>query len=259
MFPKRNISDANIERRKHGRSDYEVMISHEILTDDKIQTGKMFNFSKGGLYFESDQLIYTGDEILIKVPMLSNQLDNYEQLPIDVEIIWRHELENSAFEYGYGGRYVLENEYIDNETHPSELQSRDLPDYRIEDVEDPRNHPRRPLNQLLLIKYKNQVHKGLIKDLSSGGAFIETRSDFHLGTEIELVIAEGKVSEKTIVKGQVVRFSPKGFAVSFTRGSAQRHRNNTACNDIGKPENKNGIDSGTRRIAGYPNEMPFEF
>ena len=259
MLPKNKISEASIERRKHGRSDYVVLISHEILTDDEIHTGKMFNFSRTGLYFESDQLIYTGDEILIKVPMLSNGLDNYEQLPIDVEIIYRRDLENSAFKYGYGGRYVFENEFIDNSTYPPELQSRDLPDNQMEDVEDPRNHPRRPLNQSLLIKHKNQIHKGLIRDISSCGAFIETRSEFRLGTDIELVFSEGKVNAKTIVTGKVVRFSLKGFAVRFTRGSAQRNRNATDRNDIGKPANKNRIDSGTKGIAGYPNEMPFEF
>ena len=47
----------------------------------------MYNFSRGGLYFESDQTIFKGDEILIKVLMLSNEPDSYEQFPIDIEIL----------------------------------------------------------------------------------------------------------------------------------------------------------------------------
>ena len=232
MVQKGKATDADIERRKHRRSKYEALISHEILTDDEIHTGKMYNFSRGGLYFESDQAIFKGDEILIKVLMLSRDADHYEHFPIDVEIIWQRDLETSAYKYGYGGRYLLENDFIDKGSHVSESQSPDLPESQIEDKKDPRKHPRRILNQSLRIRYKGQIHKGSLRNISSGGAYIETGGDFLLGTDVELVISESRAKKKSKLKGKVVRFSPGGFAVSFARSSARRSPNESDRNSI---------------------------
>ena len=125
MMREDEISDDNGERRRHRRTNYEAMISHEILTDDTIHTGKMLNISKGGLYFESDQTIFKGDEILIKVLMLSDEPDSYEHFPVDVEIIWRRELNKPDYKFGYGGRYILENAFISRDAYSPDRQSRD--------------------------------------------------------------------------------------------------------------------------------------
>ena len=231
------------------------MISHEILTDDTIHTGKMLNISKGGLYFESDQTIFKGDEILIKVLMLSDEPDSYEHFPVDVEIIWRRELNKPDYKFGYGGRYILENDFISRDAYSPDRQSRGLPDNRIGDGKDPRNHPRKPLNQSMLIKYKNQTHEGFIRNISLGGALIETRGDFVLGTDVELVISQAKVKKNSKVKARVVRFSPKGFAVSFAGRPARQNRDAEARNTGKKPGRRNT----TGRTPGLSSQAPFEF
>ncbi|MBW2412685.1 MAG: PilZ domain-containing protein [Deltaproteobacteria bacterium] len=259
MVQKSNVKDGNVERRRHGRTNFEALISHEILTDDEIHTGKMYNFSRSGLYFESDQTIFRGDEILIKVLMLSHDPDSYEQFPIDVEIIWQRDLKASAYKYGYGGRYVLENEYIDNGIQEIESEEQGLADHQIEDRDDPREHPRKIHNQSLLIRYKDQIHRGFIKNISLGGALIETRGDFLLGTTIELIISEGKVKKKMNVKGRVVRFSPRVYAVNFARAPARHRRKQSTRHTIGPPATKGKIDSRPGGASGDSNEKPFEF
>jgi len=259
MFRKSKIAEVNIDRRRHRRSSYEAIIAHEILTDDIIHSGKMFNFSKGGLYFESDQTVYQGDEILIKVLMLSNEPDNPEQFPFDIEIIWHRDLKNSAYKYGYGGKYIFENEFIEKGTDTSEMKSQSLRDNQIEDKKDPREHPRKFHNQSLLIKYKNQIHKGLIRNISSGGAFIETKGSFSLGTVIKLVISEGEVQKKSKLTCKIVRFSPEGFAVSFAKKSVQQNSNDTGLNNIRKSESRSKDDNKVKSTPDFSNEMPFRF
>ena len=53
------------ERRKHKRLKYEARIFHNILSLGIIHTGKLYNLSFDGLYFESDQTLYSGEEINI--------------------------------------------------------------------------------------------------------------------------------------------------------------------------------------------------
>jgi Tfp pilus assembly protein PilZ len=259
MFPKSKITGVNIERRKHKRTNYEAMISHEILTDENIQTGKMFNFSKGGVYFESDQTIYPGDEILIKLLKLPDEPDNYEQFPFGIEIIWHRDLQNSIFRYGYGGKYILDNVLIEKGTDIPEFESQSLHDNQIEDEKDPRENPRRLHNQSLLIKYNNQIYKGIIRNISSGGAFIETKCKFSLGTVIKLFISEGTVRKNSKLKGRIVRFSQEGFAVSLAKRSGQEHRNDSDRRSVTKPGSRSKNENKVKGTPESLDEMPFEF
>ncbi len=58
--------DSNSERRIYRRFVCETDISHDLLAHSHIYKGKLQNFSKGGLYFESDQSIFPGEEVFIK-------------------------------------------------------------------------------------------------------------------------------------------------------------------------------------------------
>ena len=71
---------SNNERRYHKRFKYEAFISHDVSSNDIIHPGKMFNFSKGGLYFESDEPIYPDEEIFV-LPKLA--LPDSSNTPIE--------------------------------------------------------------------------------------------------------------------------------------------------------------------------------
>jgi hypothetical protein len=94
--------DLNRERRIYRRFVYEADISHDLLAHNHIYKGKLRNFSKDGLYFESDQSIFPGEEVFIK---FQNQPDSINddivaQLPFGVKIVWQKDLLNSLFRFG---------------------------------------------------------------------------------------------------------------------------------------------------------------
>ena len=102
------------ERRRHQRFRYEALVSHDVSTDDNTHAGKMFNFCKGGLYFESDQNIYPGEDIFIGLANAADFPGKDTQLVFEVKIIWYKELADSAFRYGFGGRFLNSYDSLDS-------------------------------------------------------------------------------------------------------------------------------------------------
>jgi hypothetical protein len=95
--------DIYIERRKFRRFKYEAIILHDLLTHQNIFAGKIVNFSKGGLYFESDQTIHPGEEIFLKLtkPADARGDDSLPQLPFVVKILWQKNLQASSLIKGW--------------------------------------------------------------------------------------------------------------------------------------------------------------
>ena len=98
------------ERRKHKRFKYEAIISHDIMSLEIIYSGRVHNFSNGGLYFESDQTLYQGEEIYIWTGNNPNLADSDTQILIAVEIMWHKDAPGSAFKYGYGAKLTNAND-----------------------------------------------------------------------------------------------------------------------------------------------------
>ena len=66
----------------------------------------MFDFSKGGMYFESDQAIYPGECIFVALAIHAESPGKDTQLLFDVKIVRAKELEDSPLCYGYGGKFI---------------------------------------------------------------------------------------------------------------------------------------------------------
>jgi len=209
--------DISIERRKYRRFEYEADISHDLLTHSKIFAGKIYNLSKGGFYFESDQTIYPGEDIFIKLENIKDYSgdDFLPQLPFDVKIIWYKDLQRSSFLHGYGAKYTDFNDSLSEIIHLPEFGQQKLHDNQAAADADPRNYPRRNYNRPLMIHYKNQNHRGVVTNISHGGAFIETQIKFPLGRKIVIVVPGSKFRPKAKLQGWVVRRNPQGFAVKF--------------------------------------------
>ena len=56
---------SNSDRRKTKRYHFESVILHDTLLPDIFYDAKMYDISKGGVHFESDQSLYPGEEIYI--------------------------------------------------------------------------------------------------------------------------------------------------------------------------------------------------
>ena len=189
----------------------EMDISHDNVIPDIHYDGIISNLSSGGIYFESNESIFPGDKISVTVKKL-----NEEEITFDVYIIWKKDLPNPPFHFGYGAKSVNPKESI--------VQIPDHDANRITEVEDKREHQRNFFNKQIRLKNHNQVYNGQIRDISRGGAFIETDSIFPIGKKIVLTIS-GKTARKSVkLKGWIVRKNNEGFGISFDRRSGVERR-----------------------------------
>ena len=89
---------------------------------------------------------------------------------------------------------------------------------------DSRKHPRRSCKKPLFFTHKYRHVKGMVIDISRGGAFVETGSKISLGARINLVIHGSNNRNGVGLRGWIVRSSPEGVGVSFDRRSNRERR-----------------------------------
>lgn len=90
------------ERRKSERINCSAAILHNTCPPDFFYRGTMYNFSAGGLYFESDEDLIQGDEITISIKNPPPQFSKKNRQYFDVKIMWCHVLQGSSYQVGYG-------------------------------------------------------------------------------------------------------------------------------------------------------------
>jgi Tfp pilus assembly protein PilZ len=209
----------SIERRHHRRFVYEADISHDLLARHHIYKGKLYNFSKSGLYFESDQTIYPGEEVFIKFEDQPDSIneDMMAQLPFGVEVVWQNDRTDSSFRYGYGAHYLDINDSLVKSIKIPENKREKLLNHNLETEKDPRAFPRRQYHKLLILSYKSKHYKAEFKDISKGGGFIKSGLKFTVGKQIRLIVPGSKIRKKIQFKGWIVRINAEGFGVKFDR------------------------------------------
>ena len=95
--------------------------------------------------------------------------------------------------------------------------------------QDPRQHPRKSYLKSIFFNFRDQQYKGVIKNVSRSGVFIETKAKFLFGESIVLVIPNNHVVKSRRVRGWMVRSSRLGIGVTFKRiydrrsGRERRH------------------------------------
>ena len=218
--------DIYSERRKYRRFKFEAVVLHDLLTQQNIYPGKISNFSKTGLYFESDELIHPGEEIFLKLTKSPDSRgENFlPQLPFVVKILWRKSLQSSSYRFGYGAQYLDPGDALVKNNGTANIEETFPTNNQAKEDEDPRAYPRRTFNKPLVFDYKNQYYRSLITDISHGGAFIKTKLKIPLGKKVIIVIPGSKIRKRSKIKGRIVRRNPEGFAVKFDRLSGRNLR-----------------------------------
>jgi Tfp pilus assembly protein PilZ len=82
---------------------------------------------------------------------------------------------------------------------------------------DPRKYPRKPCLKSVFFNCGDQQYTGLIKNISRGGAFIETADKFFFGQSIELLIPNSRIDQDKPIPGWIVHLSKTGIGVTFKR------------------------------------------
>ena len=216
------------ERRRHQRFRYEALVSHDVSTNDVTHAGKMFNFCKDGLYFESDQNIYPGQDIFVGLAIHADSPGKDAQLIFEVKIIWHKQLRDSPFRYGFGGKFL--NSYDSFDSFPETGQINKLVEQEalqsdFSGDDDSRKQNRRPYNKFLHFSYRNNDYKQVVTNIGRGGAFISTKEKFALGGKLTLTVPGSQSRKEVKVTGWIVRTSPDGIGVSFERRASRERRN----------------------------------
>ncbi len=91
-----------IERRKGERIKCKKFILHDTNPSDFFYRGKVCNYSKGGLYFESNVDLRPEDEITI---LVNKNTDDLTYI-LNAKIRWYKELNDSSYDVGYGASII---------------------------------------------------------------------------------------------------------------------------------------------------------
>jgi len=215
--------DLKFDQRKNKRLRCEAVIWHDNLLPEIFYSAKMYNLSNRGVYFESDQIIYPGEDIYIGLKGPESPI-NENKDHIHVEIKWRKELQNASFRFGYGAKLINTVDTLVKSIDKAKLRQQSSQGHIFKPKKDPRKHPRKPYRKVMIFASKSKNYKGLITNISRGGAYIRTRNTFYLGQMIQLVIPGDKKKNDVKLKGWVIRLSPEGLGVRFDRRTGRDRR-----------------------------------
>jgi hypothetical protein len=204
------------DRRKNKRTAHKTSVALESLDPGTSMVATMFNYSKSGLYFESDTFISPGKEIFIGISgsPYAPEANTYQCHRVQVK--WLKELYNSPYRYGYGVEHHDPVECSAANIIVTETDEDDHLQKGKESEMELRKHPRRSFPKPVYFSADNRYYQGLIRDISRGGLFIQTADSISLGHEIHLVIPGTKFDKNVMIRGKVVRLSRKGVGVKFT-------------------------------------------
>ena len=218
--------EINNDQREKRRFKYEAVIWHDNVLPDRFYAARIFNVSRSGLYFESDQTLYEGEEIYIahKNPEVTGiDSENCTQ----VEIKWRQNLQNSVYRYGYGARFMALDNPLVKSIDKNNLIRQNMQESYPRFKNEPRAHLRELYRKEIVFIAENTEYKGLITDISRGGAFIQTKTKMSLGQTINLYIQGDQSCKDVNIKGWVVRLSPNGIGIKFDRRLRSDRRRNS--------------------------------
>lgn len=187
------------EKRGDIRITHKSPIIVENSKADFIYRARMVNYSKTGLYLESDATFDPGAEIYIGIENspYTSSLDNAPDC-YRVRIIWRKDLQDLFYNHGYGIKIIASYD-------KQNFQGR----------QELRKHPRKSIFKPVFFTSQNQYYSGRIRNISSGGVFIEATGNFTAGQIIKLVIPGTKFDKGVMLKCEVVYFSQNGVGVEL--------------------------------------------
>jgi hypothetical protein len=94
------------ERREYERFPCTAKILHSTNPPDFFYSGTMYNFSKRGLYFESDEDLSEGHEISISIIKPQQKFTKKPHQYFDVKIMWCQKLSGSSYQVGCGAKLI---------------------------------------------------------------------------------------------------------------------------------------------------------
>lgn len=196
----------NTERRKSARIDHTSSLKVKNRNSGAVYKARMLNYSYEGLYFESDSVLESGDQIYIGIQnspyVHANGVFEYKR----AEIRWRKKIKDSYFEYGYGVEFCAAL----NKKNPKRTN------YINKTPEE--NDQNKSIRKTIKILDQGRSCEGLIKDISPSGVFFSAEENFEEGQILSLSLP-AKSDKEIKINGQIVWADEEGFGVVFINES----------------------------------------
>ena len=231
----------NDEYRDNARFDHEAAILIENFPKGSYYHARMFNYSEGGMYFESNIPFRRGTIIIFGI-----ENSPFENCPgvYRAKVKWCKELpdKSSIYYYGVGaeffkpnrlslkiprkitsqktgpaGRHMYQRGVISKPESGRATGPRSTGPLFRNKGQYSRKHPRKPFSRNINYTANKKFYEGLVKDISRGGMFIKSGDKFSVGQELTLAIPSANRLKNLKLKGEVVRTDKEGFGVKFKR------------------------------------------
>ena len=194
----------NIDNRNNIRIDHISLMHIKNLRSGEIYEARMFNYSYGGIYFESDIFLAKNAPVYISIQhspysAKSGVLEYYKG-----EVRWRNCLKQSLFKYGYGIQWFSD-----------EIAQR-LKQSAAGNIEELRKHPRKPFTRSVKFGTRGVISQGTTKNISPSGVFIATEAKFEVGQILKLKLAL-KAGRNSKITGKIVWSNAEGFGLKFLK------------------------------------------
>jgi Tfp pilus assembly protein PilZ len=198
----------NAELRSSARIEHSSPIQIKDVQSGNLHKAKMLNFSREGLYFESDSMLNSGMKIYLGI-----KNSPYATLP-DVleyrrgEIQWRKRLKQSFYQFGYGVKLSAGAKTKTN-TQARSPDSKCAP-------QDQRRHPRKACQQSARLSLDEASFEGEIQNVSLSGIFISSERELTVDQILALSVP-GKDGKELKMRGKVVWCSHQGCGIKIQR------------------------------------------
>ena len=189
------------EKRSESRLYYLTPITIQESGVYFLYRARLVNYSRSGIYFETDLLLYPEAKVYICIQDTNHILFSEDHGSFWVNIIWRKRLTEISFNYGYGAKFIFD-----------EAKRKLQKDDHVE-LKELRKSLRKPFSKLAYFASGNKYYEGIIKNLGHGGAFIETKTKFSNGDELKLVVPGP--NKYIQIRCKIIHFKQNGFGVKF--------------------------------------------
>jgi hypothetical protein len=166
-----------------------------------IYRARLANYSSSGIYFEADLLLHPEAKVYIGIQDSTYRFFSEDHGNFLVKIIWRKRLNELSFNYGYGAKITFD----EAEKKPQKNNHGEMRELR--------KNPRKLFSKSTYFTSGTKYYNGVIKNLSRGGAFIESKAKFSNGDELKLVVPSTK--KYILLKSEIIHFNFTGFGVEF--------------------------------------------
>lgn len=201
---KKEVIAENYEKRENVRLDEYRPISVKDLNAGIFYKATMLNYSKNGIYFETDSFLEPGAEIYLGIEDSSHAsfVDEFECKL--ARIIWRKKLKKSFYNYGYGVKFISAD---NTNEHKRGIKKKDI---------DTRKHSRKQYTKSVLYAADNQILEGTSQNISPSGIFLKTKDKLRVGQTMILSLPS-KTEKGLKIRGEVVWSNHQGCGVKFLK------------------------------------------